>query len=138
MERRAAARQLVEHGLVDLGAHALEERVVDLGDRRVGAHPAGVRARVAVADPLEVARRGQRQRALAVAEREHGQLVAVEELLDDHGVLAEAALDEHRLERRARLGLVGGDHDALARRQAVGLDHRRDSRRSAAMPSSTV
>ena len=62
---------------------------------------------------------------LAVAQREHRQLVAVEELLDDHGLVAEAALDQHRLERGAGLALVRGDHDALARGQAVGLDHGR-------------
>ena len=59
-----------------------------------------------------------------VAQREHRQLVALEELLDQHGVVAEAPLLEHRHERRVRLRLVLGDHDALAGREPVGLDHR--------------
>ena len=92
------------------------------GHRRVGAHPAGVRAGVAVADPLEVARRRERQRGLAVADREQRQLVAVEELLDHHRRVAEPPRDQHLLQRRAGLRLVGGDHHALARGEAVGLD----------------
>ena len=107
------------HGRDDLR----EQLRADLRDRRERAHPARVGAGVAVADALEVARGRERQRALAVAEREHGQLVADQQLLDEHRVVAEAALLEHRDQRRARLGLVGRDHDALARRQAVGLDH---------------
>ncbi len=125
MERRAAPRQLIEHRLVDLGAHPLEERAVHLRDRRERPHAAGVGAGVAVADPLEVARGGERERRLAVAQRQHGQLVAVEERLDEHGMLAEAPLDQHRLQRRPRLLLVGGDHHALAGGQAVRLDDRR-------------
>ena len=80
---------------------------------------------VAVADALVVARRRERQRGLAVADRQQRQLVAVEELLDHDGRVAEPALDEHRLQRLPRLRLVGGDHDALAGGQPVGLDHRR-------------
>ena len=107
------------HGRDDLR----EQLRADLRDRRERAHAARVGAGVAVADALEVARGRERQRALAVAQREHGQLVADQQLLDEHRVVAEAALLEHRDERRARLRLVGRDHDALARRQAVGLDH---------------
>ena len=61
-------------------------------------------------------------RALAVAEREQGELVAVEELLHDDGDVAEAALDQHLVQRRAGLALVRGDHDALAGREPVRLD----------------
>ena len=52
--------------------------------RRVGAHAAGVRALVAVAQPLEVLRRQQRQHRRAVADREQRHLRAVEVLLDHH------------------------------------------------------
>ena len=124
MERRAAARQLVDDGLVDGGDDAGHERV-GLRHRRVGAHAAGVRAGVAVADPLVVARRSERHGALAVAQRQQRELLAGHELLHDHRKVAEAVGDEHVLERRARLCLVGGDHDALARREPVGLDHGR-------------
>ena len=59
---------------------------------------------VAVEDALVVLRRGQRERALAVAQREQRQLLAVEELLDD----APGASPKRRstsivVERRARL-----------------------------------
>ena len=40
--------------------------------RRIGAHAAGIRARVAVADALVVLRRGERDGGLAVAQREEG------------------------------------------------------------------
>ena len=102
-------------------AHLLDQRRVGALDRRERAHPARVRAGVALADALEVARRGERERGLAVAEREHGELDALQELLDDDRRVAEAVLHEHVHERRPRLVLVGRDHDALARREPVGL-----------------
>ena len=49
---------------------------------RVGAHAAGVGARVAVADALVILRRRQRQRVRAVDEREEARLLALEEFLD--------------------------------------------------------
>src|SRR5438105_2795253 len=62
-ERRPALRELVEHRPVD----ALDDLLrVDPLDGRVRAHAAGVRPGVAVADPLEVLRDRQRDRASAV------------------------------------------------------------------------
>ena len=81
VERRAAARELVDHRLVHAGDRSATSASAS-GHRRVAAHAAGVRAGVAVADPLVVARRGERDGALAVAQREQRELVAVEELLD--------------------------------------------------------
>ena len=52
------------------------------GHRRVRAHAAGVRPRVAVADPLEVLRGRERHHTAAVGEREDGHLLAGEQLLD--------------------------------------------------------
>ena len=104
---------------------SVEQLGADLRDRRERAHPAGVGAGVAVADALEVARGRERQRALAVAQREHRQLVADQQLLDQHRVVAEAPLLDHRHQRGVRLRLVLRDHHALARGQAVGLDHGR-------------
>ena len=124
MERRAAARELVDDRLVD-GRDRVAHQRVRAGHGREAAHAAGVRAGVAVADPLEVARGRERDRALAVAQREQRELVAVEELLDHDRDVAEPALDQHLVQRRPRLRLRGGDRDALARRQTVGLDHRR-------------
>ena len=80
---------------------------------------------VAVADPLVVARGRERDGALAVAQRQQRELLAREELLDHDRLVAEAARDEHVLQRRARLALAGRDHDALAGGEPVGLDHGR-------------
>ena len=92
---------------------------------------------VAVEDALVVLRRGERHRALAVAQRQQRELLAVEELLDDHVGRAEDLALEHVDERLARLGLVLGDHHALAGGQPVGLDDHRVAV-IAAIPSSTV
>ena len=100
-------------------------RRVEAGHRRVAAHAAGVRALVAVEDPLVVLRGSERDDVLAVAERQQRQLLAVEELLEHDLGLAEALLDEEGLDRLARLGLARGDDHALARGQAVGLEDRR-------------
>ena len=60
------------------------------GDRRVGAHPAGVRPGVAVLGALVVLRRAERERARPVAEGEERDLGPFEELLD-HDRLPERA-----------------------------------------------
>ena len=57
---------------------------------------------VAVEDPLVVLGGGQRQRALAVAQRQQRQLLAVEVLLDHDPLGPEPALDQQLVERRAR------------------------------------
>ena len=108
-------------------AHQLDDRPVDrVGDlvdalgveprhRRVAAHAAGVRALVAVADPLVVLRRREREDVLAVAEREQRELLALQELLEHHLGRPEAPLGEERLDGLARLGLRLADDHALAR-----------------------
>jgi hypothetical protein len=84
------------------------------GERGVGAHAAGVRALVTVAGALEVLRGQQWHRRGSVREGEQADLRAVEVLLDNH---LRAAL------RVLAGGLeVGGDQDALARREGVVLD----------------
>ena len=59
-ERRAAPGHLVDRRLQHVGEHLVDQAGRRPRQRRVGAHAAGVRARVAVADPLEVLRRHQR------------------------------------------------------------------------------
>ena len=61
---------------------------------------------VAVADPLVVLGRRQRDHVLAVAEREQRELLALEELLEHDLGVAEALLDEEDLDGLARLGLA--------------------------------
>ena len=118
LERRAAAGELAEHRQV----HGLEDlcrlRVGDVGQRREGAHAAGVRAGVAVPDPLVVAGRREGDGGLAGGEGEDGQLGPLEELLDVEG-LVERLRD---LERRVELVLRAADPDALAGREPVELD----------------
>ena len=79
---------------------------------------------VAVEDPLVVLRRRERDRALAVAQAQQGQLLAFEELLEHDLGLAEAPLGEEDVERDAGLALVLGDDHALPGRQHVGLEDR--------------
>jgi hypothetical protein len=94
-------------------------------DRRVAPHAAGVGALVAVEYALVVLRGGERHGALAVAQRQEGQLFTLEELLEHDLGVAETPLGEEDVEGRAGLALVGGDDHALPRRQDVGLEHGR-------------
>ena len=73
-----------------------------------------------------VLRRGQHHDALAVAEREHARLLALEEVLDDDGGAGrpEGAAEAVANEVRCLLHILRDDH-ALAGGQPVGLDHQR-------------
>ena len=85
---------------------------------------------VAVAQPLVVLRRRERQHVAAVDHHDEARLLAVEEILD-HDARAGGAhrvVDEHRVDRGVRLGRRLRDDDALAGGEAVGLD---DDRRAA-------
>ena len=96
-------------------AHGL----VDIGRRRIGAHAAGVRSLVAVTDALVILRRGQRDRGLAVAQREEGGFLAVEEFLDDDfaaGFSEPAA--EHHVDARLPPRPSSAPRRRLCRRQA--------------------
>ncbi len=117
-ERGAAAGHLVDDGLGDGADDALDHARRCPRRRRVGAHAAGVRSRVAVADALEVLGGGERHGPGPVAEDEEGDLGSVEVVLDDDPVgdlEARVRVVEGRLP-------VGGDDDALARGEPVGLD----------------
>jgi hypothetical protein len=103
-----------------LGHAGLEQRVGG-----VDAHAAGVGAGVALADALVILRGRERRDVLAVAEAEEADLVAFEELLDDH---LPFGLAQQRTGEEALGGLDRGaarlaDEHALAGGQAVGLDH---------------
>ena len=95
------------------------------GHRRVGAHPAGVGAGVAVADPLEVLGRRQRHSPLPVAQHEQRQLRAGQTLLDDDRLPggAEGLARQVGPDGVPGLGPGGGDDDPFAGRQPVRLHH---------------
>ena len=101
---------------------------MDLGGdhrgRRVGAHAAGVRPAVAIADALVVLAGGHRQHVLAVDHDDEAGLLAIEELLDHHARagVAEGIAGEHVAHGGFGFVQVHGDDHALARGQAIGLD----------------
>ena len=123
MERRAAPRELAQDRQVDRLEDLFRLGVGDVGQRREGAHPAGVRAGVSVADALVVASGREDDRAFAGGDREDRELGAFEELLDVERLL-------RRGERLVELGLRAADPDALAGREPVELH---DARRLGAV-----
>ncbi len=93
------------------------------GRRRIGAHAACVRPRVAVEGALVVLRRQEGDCVLSVRKREEARLFAVEILLDDNlGSRASEAALEHHVDGAFRLVLRRSDDHALAGGQPVGLD----------------
>ncbi|MNZ68661.1 hypothetical protein D3C78_869310 [compost metagenome] len=100
------------------------------GDHRgrgVGTHAAGVRAGVLVADALVVLAGGHGQHVLAVDHDDEAGFLAVEELLDHHAGarIAEGVAGQHVTHGGFGFFQGHGDDHALARGQAVGLDHDR-------------
>ncbi len=88
-----------------------------VGQRAVGPHPAGVRAGVAVAESLVVARDRQGQCVASVAQRDQARLATLQAFLDD-----DQAGPRRRLDRaEGLLERVAHGH-ALAGGEAVRLD----------------
>ena len=110
----AAVPDLVDRRLQDALEHVVDEVGRRPRQRRVRAHAAGVRAAVAVAEPLEVLRRLERENGHPVGDAEDRDLGTVEELLDDDPPAG------RRVGQRD--GPVGRDDHALACREAVVLD----------------
>ena len=71
-------------GLDDRVDDALHRALVDPRHRRIGTHPAGVRALLTVTDALVVLGGREREHPLAVAEAEQRELRTHETFLDDH------------------------------------------------------
>ncbi len=122
---------------LELGEHRPADRLHEPGHlvvgeprhRRVRAHAAGVRALVAVVDPLVVLGGGQAERRASVAEREDRDLLALEHLLDVERLPERLGGAQARVELR----LGAADPDALARGEPVRLDdagRARDGERS--------
>jgi hypothetical protein len=119
-EGRAARSELREHRPVD----ELDDLLRVYGNGGERTHAAGVRARVTVADALEVLGRRKRSRMRAVAEREDGYLFALEQFLD-HDVAAECG---DRAQTCIERGLVAADEDAFPCGETVRLDNARRPR----------
>src|SRR3954454_6093991 len=120
-KRHAAAGQLRDHGAMNEPGELLDVVLAEERNRRVASHSAGIRALVAVEQPLEALRGRERHHGVPVAEREERDLLALEQLLDDD--IAPESL-------RALDGLVGltlcpAHEDALSGREPVGFDHAR-------------
>ena len=113
---------------MDVGEDAVDVRVGQVRQRRVGAHPAGVRAGIAITQALVVARGGQRDGPLAVAHGDDARLGAVQAFLDDDASRRIARVEI--VEQRRRVGPGFEDRHALAGGQPVLLDdHARPGRR---------
>ena len=126
-ERRAAVCHLGERREDDGVHHGILERRREGRRRRVGAHAAGVRSGLTLADALVVLRGAERQRGGAVAEGEQRNLLALQAFLDHHrgaGIAVHAGI-HHRVDGGKRLIVGGGDNDGFAGGEAVRLHHQR-------------
>ena len=126
----------VEHWPHDL----VDDSTFDVGGdkraRRKCAHASGVGTSIVIEDPLVVLRRTERDERRAVGEHEIGRFLPDQELLEDDSIAgaAESPLDHQRLNGGGRGGAIVDDHDALAGRKAIGLQHQRISERVALEP----
>ena len=118
-EGRPSIGELVDDGLVDLGDELVAR--VEPCHRRVRAHPAGVRAEVAVAGALEVLGGAERHGSCAVADREQRDFASLEQLLDHDCPAERTHLGERLIDRVD----VVADEDSLPGGEAVGLHHTR-------------
>ena len=126
-ERHSVGGHAAHGGHHDLAHHPLVHLRRHHRRGRVGAHAAGVGPGVAVADALVVLRGRHRQRVRAVDHGNEAGLLAVEEFLDHHSRagVAEGVALEHVADRGFGLRQRRRHHHALARGQAIGLDHDR-------------
>ena len=100
-------------------AHRNPDAVAESRHRRVGAHAAGVWARVLLADPLEVLRGSESDGVLAIREREQRDLLTLEQLFDQEVAAELGGGAQAGVELVLRLA----DEDALSCCEAVDLDH---------------
>ena len=113
------------HGRADdLCQRPLSDRIRQHGCRRIGPHPACVRAGIAVADTLVVLRCADGQHILPVTQHKERGFLALHELLDHHFGACRAELAaEHVVNRGLGLRQRLGDDNALARGQAICFHH---------------
>ena len=123
------SRHAGNHRIDDFVHDAGLELAVDERARRERAHAAGIRTAITVEDPFVILGRPDRHRARSIADREERHFGTAEALFDDEPIPGRAEFSvAHRFANR-RLGarsIVGDDH-ALTRREAVGLQHDRET-----------
>ncbi len=128
-KRHAAIRHHREGRLHDLAHDPVLQCGIELGNGRVGAHPAGVRTAVAVEHRLMILRHPQRHRVAPVAQGKERNFLPGKLILDHHpfsGRAKNAPL--HRVVHcMKRAALIVAYRHAFARGQAVGLDHYRST-----------
>ncbi len=89
------------------------------------AHASGVRSFVVVEGPFVVLGRDERKHVVSVGQREEGDLVSLQELLEHEprARTSELPVLDEALGHRQGLGFRIDDDDAFAAREAVRLDH---------------
>ena len=118
MRAHRRLHDLVHRAPVHLGGHHRR--------RRIGAHAAGVRPVVAVADALVVLRRGERDRGLAVAQREERSFLADKAIPRSRLPPASPSPPPNIMSIAASASCDGlRHHHAFAGREPVRLDHDR-------------
>ena len=128
-------RSLGAHGLQDGLKHqslrVAKQRRRHVGGGRIGAHPARIRARVAICDPFVIARGRHQHGPRAIAKGQQGDLAPAQALLDDDMRASGPEFARKHDPAQCRLGglrVVAHKH-AFARGQTVGLDHAGGRRR---------
>ena len=124
-ERGAPAGELGEQRQVERRHDPCHGVIRQVRQRAVGAHPAGVRAGIAVTQPLVVAGSRQGEGRDPVGEGDDARLRTAQPLLDhDPGSAVDGGRrPEDLLDRGEGLAEPVADRDALAGGEAIGLDH---------------
>ena len=119
----------LEHGPHDLVDDPTFDLRRDERARRECSHPAGVRTSIVIEDPLVVLRRTERDERRAVGEDEIGGFLPDQKLFENESIAgaSESPLDHQRLHRGRGCGAIIDDHDPLAGREAIRLQHQRIS-----------
>jgi hypothetical protein len=114
-----------------LAHHARLELRPELRHGRICTHPAGVGSAAAVENCLVILKGAERDRVLAVAQREERNFLAGQELLDDDAIARGAeASTLHRVRDRFQSRVhVMADDNAFPQCETVGLDDHRSGPR---------
>ncbi len=122
---RAVLAQRLDHRGEHLGDCASDLTLSKEADGRVTAHAAGIRSFIAVKRSLVVAGWRQRERAIPIDQRHHGNLAAVDLLLEDDAV----SRGTHRLAQHQRVDAferllgIAWNQRAFSLGEPIGFNH---------------